>query len=103
MRISHARTIIFQLGFAYLALLAASPALRPGDLEADLRLTTLVKAHRRLGWGLDERHSLRTTRQEADSAGLAYTRAQQYFQGVRVLGGELVLRRDQAGELECDR
>jgi Zn-dependent metalloprotease len=101
MRVSHALKIIFCLGLGALPLLAAPPALRPGDPEVDARLTSLVKAHRELGRDLDERHVLRTVRQEADSTGVAYTRAQQYFQGVRVLGGELVLRSGGSGALDA--
>ena len=88
---SHRRIAVSLLSLTSLALVAMDPAQLQAERDPDLRLTALVKAHPDLGRGLDERHLLRAQRAEADGTDGSLTRLQQYFMGLRVLGGELIL------------
>jgi len=88
------------LGMLSLSLVAQTPA-SPGEISAaDHRITALVKTHEDLGRGLDERHVLRERRTVQDGSGVTHRRSQQYFQGVRVLGGELIVREGPGGDLK---
>jgi Zn-dependent metalloprotease len=87
-----ARIVASCLGLLAVALVAKPPVVGSDEAASDARLTTEVRAHRELGRGLDGRHTLKVRQVEAMGGGASSVRSQQYFQGVRVLGGELILR-----------
>jgi len=94
-----ARIVASCLGLLPVALGAAAPIADLDGAASDARLTAEVRAHRELGRGLDGRHVLKIRGAEALGDGSTNVRSQQYYQGVRVLGGELVLRQDPKRDL----
>lgn len=94
-----ARIVASCLGLLPVALGAAAPIAELDGAASDARLTAEVWAHRELGRGLDGRHVLKIRGAEALGDGSTNVRSQQYYQGVRVLGGELVLRQDPRRDL----
>jgi len=101
MTFSHVNLVASLFGLFSISLVAQSPSTQVAERESDVRLTAQVRASRNLGRGLDERHVLRVRHEEAGGLGETYTRTQQYFQGIRVLGGELVLRQRPEREAEA--
>jgi Zn-dependent metalloprotease len=48
--------------------------------------------------GLDERHTFRIQRTHHDELGQAHTRLQQYYDGVKIWGGEVIAHQDKNGD-----
>ncbi|WLT32521.1 Ig-like domain-containing protein [Geothrix sp. PMB-07] len=82
-------------------LAAETPTLSGEERSADYRITAAVRAHSELGRGLDERHTIRQQRTVPDATAAVHHRGLQYFQGLRVLGGELILREGHDGSLKA--
>jgi len=96
-----ARIVASCLGLLSVSLSAKLSVIGPDEAASDARLTAEVRAHRELGRGLDARHALKIRGAEALGGGAASVRSQQYYQGIRVLGGELILRQSPGRSLEA--
>ena len=81
-----------------LALSAQSPELLRQNAAGDAGLTLRVLEDGRAAQGLDSLHSFRRVRDISDAFGTTHIRAQQYYQGLRVWGGELILRQSPQGD-----
>ena len=83
-----------------LALSAQSPEAMRQSPAGDAGLTLRVLEDGRAAQGLDSLHSFRRVRDISDAYGTTHIRAQQYYQGLRVWGGELILRQSPQGDSE---
>jgi len=101
MTFSRVSLVASLLGLFSIPLTAQSPSAQVVERDYDVRLTAQVRASRNLGQGLDEHHVLRVRHEVAGGMGETYTRTQQYFHGLRVLGGELILRQRPECDLEA--
>ncbi|NWJ41139.1 MAG: M4 family metallopeptidase [Geothrix sp.] len=86
-----ARTVASCLGLFAASLVASPSGTRVEEAASNARRMAEVRAHQEFGQGLDDRHTLKAYRTEALADGAGSIRFQQYYQGVRVLGGELIL------------
>ncbi len=90
------------LGLMSLSLSAQAPeTLR----MREARITEAVLRSSRLNEGLDVRHALRIAQESPDAEGITHMKVQQYFNGLPVLGGEMIVRclRDGGVETTADR